>query len=315
MFTNKLTIAIPVYERTDFFDEALNSAINQNIKCQVLVVDNCSSHNKFGTICKRKGIEYHRNASNIGMFPNWNKCFEHSKTDFTLILGDDDVLLPNYVEKFIKALEAYPNIDLFYADFDILNFPSGNINPHRHTLPFGYYNKTTDVIKYGIKYRLGFPVITSSIRNSKFKGFYSAEHGSNDWLWAYSNITDLAVFGEEEILLHRRSHSSNDSGNSITRQKTSLSMAYLFDHISKMQIDSELVKKAQSRSINTLHYFLSIADDALLKDLVRTEFKYASFFKSKLHRNTLLSVYIKLPLVIRRVIYRIFTRIRLIGKF
>ena len=43
-YTDLLTIAMPVYERKDFFVEALESAIKQTIKCKIIVIDNCSSH-------------------------------------------------------------------------------------------------------------------------------------------------------------------------------------------------------------------------------------------------------------------------------
>lgn len=44
-FTDLITIAIPCYERKEFFLFALESALNQTIKCKVIVVDNCSSAN------------------------------------------------------------------------------------------------------------------------------------------------------------------------------------------------------------------------------------------------------------------------------
>ena len=42
-FTNLLTIALPCYERKEFFLEALDSALNQTVKCNIIVVDNCCS--------------------------------------------------------------------------------------------------------------------------------------------------------------------------------------------------------------------------------------------------------------------------------
>ena len=34
-YTNLLTISMPVFERKEFFIEALNSALNQTIKCNI----------------------------------------------------------------------------------------------------------------------------------------------------------------------------------------------------------------------------------------------------------------------------------------
>jgi len=45
-----LTIALPVYKRTDYIKSALDSAINQTIKCRILLIDNNSPHEEFKKI-------------------------------------------------------------------------------------------------------------------------------------------------------------------------------------------------------------------------------------------------------------------------
>ena len=102
-FTDLLTIAIPVYERKDFFLEALNSAINQTVKCNIIVIDNCSSHDYFKKICLEKKITYYRNDRNIGQDPNLNKCYKLPETEFVTLLWDDDILEPTYVSSFLDA--------------------------------------------------------------------------------------------------------------------------------------------------------------------------------------------------------------------
>jgi len=107
-FTSKITIAIPVYERTEFFYEAINSAINQTVKCKIIVIDNASSHNYFSDYITSLGnpnIKYYRNNINIGMVLNWNKCIELSETEYITILHDDDALHPNFIEIANKEIE------------------------------------------------------------------------------------------------------------------------------------------------------------------------------------------------------------------
>jgi len=38
-YTNILTIAIPVFERKYFFNDALNSALNQTVRCIVVFIE------------------------------------------------------------------------------------------------------------------------------------------------------------------------------------------------------------------------------------------------------------------------------------
>ena len=51
---DQLTIAFPVYNRTDYFKQALESVLNQTVKCRVLVVDNNSPHDDFKKIIEKK---------------------------------------------------------------------------------------------------------------------------------------------------------------------------------------------------------------------------------------------------------------------
>jgi len=45
-----LTIAFPVYKRTDYFRTALESSLNQTVRCRVLVVNNNSPQDDFKKI-------------------------------------------------------------------------------------------------------------------------------------------------------------------------------------------------------------------------------------------------------------------------
>jgi len=308
-----LTIAIPVFERTQYFEKALNSVLQQTYKCKVIVVDNASSHDFFKDICIREGIEYVKNESNIGVFPNWNLCVSLSKTEFVLILSDDDILETDYVERFTKTIEQYPDLDLFYSDFSTLNYPSLQITNNTHILPFGYSNNGNNVIEYGIRYKLGFPVITSAIRKSKFSGFYNKEHGSNDWVWVYSNIQNFKIFGDEKKLIQRGIHDSNDSYNPITLQRTSLSIAYLYDYLISFAKTEELKRLAKRNRNAAFSWFLFIADNTFISQLNESKLLYANFFKKMLSKsNTGILKY--MPLSIRKNLYRIAIRVGLIDR-
>ena len=118
MVTDKITIAIPVYERIDFFEEALNSALGQTISCPVYVIDNASTHNKFRGIVQKKDnplIAYIRNEKNVGMVENWNRCIDVCQTEYLSILHDDDVLHPGFVEHCLRFLSKNPSQKCCFA--------------------------------------------------------------------------------------------------------------------------------------------------------------------------------------------------------
>ncbi|MEI6752097.1 MAG: glycosyltransferase family 2 protein [Paludibacter sp.] len=106
-FTDLVTICIPVYERYDYFEESIDSALNQTVKCNVIVIDNASSHTKFKDFVEGKELsylQYYRNDENVGMVKNWNRGIELSKTKWVSILHDDDALDIRFIEVILDSI-------------------------------------------------------------------------------------------------------------------------------------------------------------------------------------------------------------------
>lgn len=113
-----VTIAIPTYNRARFITEAIRSAQAQTYRnIEILVVDNCSTDNTRLIVesIKDKRLKYCRNPKNIGMKNNWNKCVQLAKGQFILILGDDDILYPDFVDETIKIYKNYPNLGFIFT--------------------------------------------------------------------------------------------------------------------------------------------------------------------------------------------------------
>jgi glycosyltransferase involved in cell wall biosynthesis len=107
---DKLTIAFPVYKRTDYFRQALESVLNQTVKCRVLVVDNNSPHDEFKKIIEEYNnplIEYIKTQETVNQDENFNNCIRNVKTPWMSILHDDDYLHIQFVELASRILEKY----------------------------------------------------------------------------------------------------------------------------------------------------------------------------------------------------------------
>jgi glycosyltransferase involved in cell wall biosynthesis len=107
---DQLTIALPVYKRTDFVKAALDSAVNQTVECSILLIDNNSPHHDFKTIVeayKRPNMEYVRMEETVPQDENFNNCFRLAKTPWVTVLHDDDMLHCQYVEFSQKLIENY----------------------------------------------------------------------------------------------------------------------------------------------------------------------------------------------------------------
>jgi glycosyltransferase involved in cell wall biosynthesis len=105
-----LTIALPVYKRTDFIKSALNSAVNQTVKCRILLIDNNSPHEEFKKIIDSYNnplIKYVKTDVTVPQDENFNNCFRYADTPWVTILHDDDMLHCQFMELAKKIFGRY----------------------------------------------------------------------------------------------------------------------------------------------------------------------------------------------------------------
>jgi len=308
--TDLLTISMPVYERKDFFRDALESALNQTVKCKVIVIDNCSSHDYFRQVCKEKGVTYYRNERNIGLAPNFAKGFELAKTKYVMNLQDDDLLAPEYVEAFVDAVEKYPDLDIFFTDFERLT-PQGRL-PHHHTLPFGYMDNGDTVIEYGIRYKLGFPYISSAIKRTKVDGFDEYDGGgSYDWAWLYSNADQFSFYGESRRLYTFRQHEMQHTQKNAANYN--LSTPYIYEAILKEKTSNpELKKIAAKRAFWELIHLKSVADKDMIGNFLMKDNIYSRYLQDKLKNDPRIKTIFTIPRSSVDFFYRSLKKIALI---
>ena len=107
----KLTVAIPTYNRSKFLIENLNNLIlqskNLSSSIELVVSDNASiddtKEKVLKLIAEGAPIKYYRNNTNLGMDENADLSIQRSKGQFVLLLGDDDLLESNALEKILEC--------------------------------------------------------------------------------------------------------------------------------------------------------------------------------------------------------------------
>lgn len=107
---DKLTIALPVYKRTDFVRSALDSAVKQTVPCSILLIDNNSPHDDFKKIVdsyEGVDIKYVKTEETVPQDENFNNCFRYAETPWVTVLHDDDMLHCQYVEFCQAILEKH----------------------------------------------------------------------------------------------------------------------------------------------------------------------------------------------------------------
>jgi len=112
-----VTIAIPTYNRVNYLQEAIQSALSQTYThLEIIVSDNASDDNTQEVVSKfcDPRISYIRQDTNVGMHANWQFCLEKAAGEFFLLLSDDDTLMPEAIEWLVEQFHV-PNVAMVYC--------------------------------------------------------------------------------------------------------------------------------------------------------------------------------------------------------
>lgn len=98
----KLTIGIPCYNQAEYLSDAIQSALDQTVKCEVIVCNDGSTDNSL-EIAKRFHVKV-IDQVNKGLSSARNTLIMNSSEEYFLPLDADDILLENCAEKIIETI-------------------------------------------------------------------------------------------------------------------------------------------------------------------------------------------------------------------
>lgn len=114
-----LTIAIPTFNRKESLQNLIKSLIKEkNQSFNILVSDNNSKDGTEDMVKKfmthHKNISYSKNKTNIGYSGNILRLYKLTKTKYIWFLSDDEILVPEALEKILISINKYkPSVALF----------------------------------------------------------------------------------------------------------------------------------------------------------------------------------------------------------
>lgn len=139
---NEITLAIPFYNTSQYFEEAVEYCLNDNFVKEIVVNDDCSTEeewNKLNDIVNtlnNNKIKLFKNEINLGGFRNKYTAVKNSSCDWVYLLDSDNHLTENTLESIKTILN--PNKDFCYIPQTLLLYNKSN----------GYTNKVTYDFKY-----------------------------------------------------------------------------------------------------------------------------------------------------------------------
>jgi glycosyltransferase involved in cell wall biosynthesis len=125
-FRPMLSICIPTFNRSRHLENCLHSICvargGQDI--EVCVSDNASTDNTGDVVrsaAARMPLKYRCNPENLGMARNFLQVVAMASGEFVWLVGDDDLIMPDGIERVLRLIRSKPSIDFFYVNASHLN--------------------------------------------------------------------------------------------------------------------------------------------------------------------------------------------------
>lgn len=113
-----VTAIVPTFNRAHWLAESLDSLLGQSRPVDEVIVIDDGSTDATATVCASYGdrLRVIRTVDNIGKPAALNLAIPQARGSHIWIFDDDDVALPDTLEKHVNFLQSRPDLDFSYAD-------------------------------------------------------------------------------------------------------------------------------------------------------------------------------------------------------
>jgi protein O-GlcNAc transferase len=214
------SVLIPVYNRTKYLPECLNSVLAQwtgEEEMEILVIDNASTPPLFELVNSLgKGIvRYYRHQENVGLVGNFNVAIALSRGQWIHLLHDDDYVLPGFYSKLKQSLDGCSeSVGAAFTGYENINEKNEVIFSQQ---VYGEHKGIASdwLAKIGVSNPLNPPAVV--IRRSAYErlgGYHSELTFTTDWELYKRIATFYDWWYEPDILARYREHPNNITAES-----------------------------------------------------------------------------------------------------
>jgi glycosyltransferase involved in cell wall biosynthesis len=214
MTPGDITIAVTVFDRRDYIEQAVDSALAQTSPVRVMVVEDCSPDKGLQSfVLSRFGsrITYHRNSIRRGLFDNWNACVQLCPTPWLCLLHDDDFLAPDFVEAMVELAAKMPGEGLYYGRCNYVD-SKGRV-ALVPTAPDTPKWQSADVVSVALFNPVRFPTeLFRADYTRALGGFCPTSQFSGDWDMWFKLSLHYGAAWTNRVVGNSRSHKAEGRG-------------------------------------------------------------------------------------------------------
>ncbi|MBV6624848.1 MAG: glycosyltransferase family 2 protein [Rivularia sp. (in: Bacteria)] len=138
----KTTCLINNYNYANFLPEAVNSALNQSIQFdEIIIVDDASTDNSAEVIAKlaeNAKVKYVLKPQNQGQLSSFNEGFLAATGDLIFFLDADDMYEGEYLENALKFYQRYRECDFLFCAYQKFGVAQGVYKEYEFDTDLGY---------------------------------------------------------------------------------------------------------------------------------------------------------------------------------
>jgi glycosyltransferase involved in cell wall biosynthesis len=160
-----VTFCMSTYKRPEFLRKQLAGILKQTFRdFAVIISDNDPAGSAKGIVRSLDDprIEYYTNESNLGMVKSFNRSLAKARSEYVVMITDDDPVYPDMLQTLYDLALQYPGYGMYYGGCDIqcdnptvarssrlkvgtnsclADLPIGTIRTYQsNAFPFAYFN-------------------------------------------------------------------------------------------------------------------------------------------------------------------------------
>src|SRR5262245_43507207 len=121
----RVTVAIPTLNRASYLEEAARSVLAQTFSdLELLILDNASDDDTPEVVARLADdsrVSYVQRAHNIGFVPNQREAYYGGSGEYRIVIGDDDLLEPEHLERLVEVLDGDPTVGVAHSSFFVID--------------------------------------------------------------------------------------------------------------------------------------------------------------------------------------------------